>query len=102
MRMTGAYAFGQLHDQIDAGHLIELDGKKHPLSAIRGMAYSPDMDVRRRAYEAELAAYPAIETPMAACLNAIKGEGAGTAPPCATTTTCWTPPSMQLASTGRP
>jgi pepF/M3 family oligoendopeptidase len=74
MRMTGAYAFGQLRDQIDAGHAIELDGEKRPLSAIRGMAYSPDADVRRRAYEAELAAYPAIETGMAACLNAIKGE----------------------------
>lgn len=74
MRMTGANAFAQLRDQIDAGHMIELDGKKHPLSAIRGMAYSPDADVRRRAYDAELAAYPAIETGMAACLNAIKGE----------------------------
>jgi pepF/M3 family oligoendopeptidase len=74
LRMTGANAFAQLRDQIDAGHMIELDGKKHPLSAIRGMAYSPDAQVRRRAYEAELAAYPAIETGMAACLNAIKGE----------------------------
>lgn len=74
MRMTGAYAFAQLRDQLDAGHLIELDGKKQPLSAIRGMAYSPDADVRKRVYEAEIAAYPAIETSMAACLNAIKGE----------------------------
>ncbi len=74
MRMTGANAFAQLRDQIDAGHVIDLDGEKHPLSAIRGMAYSPDADLRRRAYEAEMAAYPAIETPMAACLNAIKGE----------------------------
>ncbi len=74
LRMTGANAFAQLRDQIDAGHMIELDGEKHPLSAIRGMAYSADANVRRRAYEAEIGAYPAIETPMAACLNAIKGE----------------------------
>ena len=30
LRMTGANAFAQLRDQIDAGHMIELDGKKHP------------------------------------------------------------------------
>ena len=41
---------------------------------IRDRAYDPDADVRRRAYEAELAAYPAIEHSMAACLNGIKGE----------------------------
>ena len=30
--------------------------------------------MRRRAYEAEISAYPRIEIPMAACLNGIKGE----------------------------
>ncbi|MGI6239878.1 MAG: M3 family oligoendopeptidase [Christensenellales bacterium] len=74
MQLTGGVAFNQLRDQLDAQHLIELGGEKHPLSKIRGMAYSADADVRRRAYEAEIAAYPAIESPMAACLNAIKGE----------------------------
>ena len=74
MQMTGGGAFATLRDQLDAGLLIEFDGEKKPLSAIRGLAYSPDADVRKRAYEAEIAAYPAIETPMAACLNSIKGE----------------------------
>ena len=74
MQLTGSNAFSTLRDQLDAGLMIEFDGEKKPLSAIRGLAYSADQDVRRRAYEAEIAAYPAIETPMAACLNSIKGE----------------------------
>ena len=78
MQMTGGTAWEQLRDQLDANLLIpfEQNGKVEnlPLSAIRGLAYSADADVRRRAYEAELAAYPRTEIPMAACLNGIKGE----------------------------
>ncbi len=78
MQMTGGSAWEQLHEQLDANHMveIELDGevKSLPLSAVRGMANSPDAEIRRKAYEAELAAYPKMEIPMAACLNGIKGE----------------------------
>lgn len=74
MQMTGGSAFEQLRDKLDASLMIDLDGKKLPLSAVRGLAYSPDAETRRKAYEAELAAYPRIEEPMAACLNSIKGE----------------------------
>ena len=78
MQMTGGSAWEQLRDQLDANHMVsvEVDGemKSLPLSAVRGMANSADADVRRRAYEAELAAYPKMEIPMAACLNGIKGE----------------------------
>lgn len=78
LRMSGGHAWSQLRGQLDAGHVIdlELDGevKKLPLSAIRGLAYSADADVRKRAYEAEIGAYPRIETAMAACLNGIKME----------------------------
>ena len=78
MQLTGGVAWSQLRDQLDAGLMIDFeeDGevKRLPLSAIRGKAYSADPDVRRRAYEAELAAYPRMEVPMAACLNGIKGE----------------------------
>jgi len=78
MQMTGGNAWESLRDQLDANHMvdIEVDGEKKslPLSAVRGMANSPHAEVRRRAYEAELAAYPKLEIPMAACLNGIKGE----------------------------
>ncbi len=78
MQMTGGNAWEQLRDQLDANHMvdIEIDGERKslPLSAVRGMANSPDAAVRKAAYEAEIAAYPKIEIPMAACLNGIKGE----------------------------
>lgn len=78
MQMTGGMSWEQLRDQLDSNLMIpfDQDGQtvKLPLSAIRGLANSPSADVRRRAYEAELAAYPRIEIPMAACLNGVKGE----------------------------
>ena len=78
MQMTGGSAWEQLRDQLDANHTVDVtvDGEARtlPLSAVRGMANSPDADVRKAAYEAELAAYPKLEIPMAACLNGIKGE----------------------------
>ncbi len=78
MQMTGGSAWEQLRDQLDGTHMVDitLDGeaKSLPLSAVRSMAYSADAAVRRTAYEAELAAYPKLEIPMAACLNGIKGE----------------------------
>ena len=78
MQMTGGNAWEQLRDQLDGNHMVEItvdgEAKSLPLSAVRGMANSPDAAVRRAAYEAELAAYPKMEIPMAACLNGIKGE----------------------------
>ena len=53
---------------------MDLNGKAQPLPAVRGMAYDPDPAVRKAAYEAELASYRKIETPMAFCLSCIKGE----------------------------
>ena len=78
MQLTGGSAWEQLRDQLDSNHMVEytIDGETEqlPLSAVRGKAYSPDADVRKAAYEAEIAAYPKMEIPMAACLNGIKGE----------------------------
>ena len=78
MQLTGGSAWEQLQTQLDGNHTVEytLDGETRtlPLSAVRGMAFSADADVRRAAYEAELASYPKVEIPMAACLNGIKGE----------------------------
>lgn len=78
MSLSGAQSWSQLRDKLDAGHMIdiELDGeqKSLPLSAVRGLAYSADPAVRKKAYEAEIGAYPRMETAMAACLNGIKGE----------------------------
>jgi pepF/M3 family oligoendopeptidase len=45
-----------------------------PINRVRGLAEDPDPAVRRAAFDAELAAWPTVATPVAAALNAIKGE----------------------------
>lgn len=78
MRLSGGLAWEQLRDLLDATLLVpfEKDGEacKLPLSEIRNMAYEKDASLRKKAYEAELAAYKQTETPMAAALAGIKGE----------------------------
>lgn len=74
MQLTGGRAWEALRNVLDGTALVEYKGQKLPLPTVRGMAYDPDPKVRKSAYEAELAAYPAYENAMAAALNAIKGE----------------------------
>jgi pepF/M3 family oligoendopeptidase len=44
------------------------------MPAVRGLASSADETIRRAGYDAEMEAWPAAATPVAAALNAIKGE----------------------------
>jgi pepF/M3 family oligoendopeptidase len=78
MRNTGSAAWTKLKDLLTSSLLvdIELDGEKKqlPLTVVRNMAYDSDVEVRKKAYEAELLAYRKIEDSVAACLNGIKGE----------------------------
>ncbi len=74
MRLSGGSAFAQLRDKLDSTHTVDFRGKALPLPAVRGMAYDGDADVRKEAYEAEIASYKKIELPMSYCLNSIKME----------------------------
>ncbi|MDP4091488.1 MAG: M3 family oligoendopeptidase [Bacillota bacterium] len=78
MRNTGSSAWTKLKDLLTSTLRvdIELEGEKKqlPLSIIRNMAYEEDRELRKKAYEAELASYPKIEDSIAASLNGIKGE----------------------------
>ncbi len=75
--VDGGGAFGKLQgnvtSQLKAG--MERDGKlEHlPITVIRNLSYDPDAEVRRRAYEVEIAAWASIRTTVAASLNAVKG-----------------------------
>jgi oligoendopeptidase F len=79
LTLSGGSAFGRLHDDISSqitvrfekrpGELVQL-----PMSEVRNLAMDPDREVRRRAFEAELAAWKEWETPIAASLNGVKGE----------------------------
>lgn len=78
LRLTGSSAWSQLRGTLESTVMVDYEDngekKQLPLAAARNLAYSPDPAVRKRAYEAELAAYPKIEIPMAACLSGMKGE----------------------------
>jgi len=74
MSLSGGDSFSKLRDQLIGTLTVEMDGESYPLPAIRGMAYDPDPVVRKKAYEAEMAAYKKIALPMAFCLGGIKGE----------------------------
>lgn len=78
LKQTGSSAWSNLQNKITATFLVDIavngEMKELPLPTVRNMAYSPDKNVRRLAYEAELASYKKIEESSAAALNGIKGE----------------------------
>ena len=75
---TGSGAWGRLQRDVTSQLSVEValpDGPRTmPMPAVRGLATDADAAVRRAAYEAELRAWPTVELPVAAAMNAIKGE----------------------------
>lgn len=78
MQATGGQSWLKLHCTLDSTAQVSVpfddDTRSLPLSKVRGFAGASDSKLRKKAYLAELSSYPAYETPMAACLNGIKGE----------------------------
>jgi len=78
MKNTGSNAWSKLQEMLTSTLLVDitLDGetKQLPLPVVRNMAEEKDPQVRKTAYEAELAAYDKIAESSAAALNGIKGE----------------------------
>lgn len=74
MRMSGSGAWSKLHGHLTSTVPVSYRGKVINLSAVRNLARHPDQQVRKDAYEAELACYEAIKDPCAHALNAIKLE----------------------------
>ncbi len=78
LSVTGGSSWIKLYDnytsQIEVP--IEINGEQRmlPMSTIRNLASDRDRIVRRRAYEAELAAWKRAELPISTALNSIKGE----------------------------
>ena len=78
---TGSSAWEMLQDKLISGLTCQYKDPKQNgeertinINECRNLAYDPCPDVRKAAYEAELAAYPKIEESSAAALNSIKGE----------------------------
>lgn len=77
--ITGSRAWTRLYDDVTAGITATVtfpDGHEEalPIFAVRGLATNADRAVREAAYQAELIAWDEHATPIAAALNAIKGE----------------------------
>lgn len=78
LAVTGGSAWSKLHGTVTSQLMVAVEGpgepKRLPMSVVRNLAMDPDRDVRRRAYEAELASWADVAVPLAAGLNSIKGE----------------------------
>ena len=72
MNISGAGAWRDLHSALTSGVKVNYDGKEITLSSVRNLAYDKDPEVRRSAYEAELACYDSIKDAVAFALNSIK------------------------------
>ena len=72
MNISGATAWSDLQSNLTSSLKVDYKGETITLSGVRNLAYDPDPEVRRAAFEAELAAYPKIETATAFALNSIK------------------------------
>ena len=74
LSLGGSSAWARLHGDITSQLTVPLDGEPQPMSVVRALATDPDRDLRRRAYEAELASWKTVALPLAAAMNGIKHE----------------------------
>lgn len=78
LSVTGSSAWarlqGDLTSQLTAEVALPGGVQVLPMPAVRGLATDPDPAARRAGYEAEQEAWPTIAVPVAAAMNAIKGE----------------------------
>ena len=72
MNMSGGNAWSDLQSYLTSSVKVDYKGETTTLSAIRNMAYDTDPEVRKSAYEAEIAAYEKIKDAIAFSLNSIK------------------------------
>jgi len=74
MELSGGNAWSDLQTYLTSTVPVSYRGETTNLSVIRNLAYDPDPQVRKDAYEAEIAAYDRIKDAVAFALNSIKLE----------------------------
>ena len=74
LKTTGSIAWQKLWEQSSSNAEVNYGGIILNLSEVRALADNADKEVRKKAYEAELAAYPSFDTAAAFAMNGIKGE----------------------------
>ncbi|MDO0917757.1 M3 family metallopeptidase [Streptomyces sp. DT2A-34] len=74
LRPSGMQAWQNLHRDLTSNLTGELDGETASIATLRSELGRPEPKRRHAAYEAAQRAWQSIESPAAACLNAIRGE----------------------------
>lgn len=74
LKQSGSSSWGRLQSLLTSTLAVNYEGREITLSEVRNLAYHHDPKIRKAAYEAELAAYQAIDKSLAFALNGIKGE----------------------------
>jgi len=73
---SGADAWSRLQETLSSTLTVVWDDETQETKSVvelRALAYDPDRDVRRRAWEKELEAWKSVEVPIAFALNGVKG-----------------------------
>lgn len=74
MQLSGGNAWADMQQYLTSTVPVTYRGKTINLSTVRNLAYDPDAEVRKDAYEAEIACYDRIKDAVAFALNSIKLE----------------------------
>jgi len=74
LSLSGGDAWSDMQQYLTSTVPVAYRGETINLSAVRNLAYDPDPQVRKDAYEAELACYDRIKDAVAYALNSIKLE----------------------------
>ena len=72
MRLSGGDAWSDMHSYLTSTVPVSYRGETLNLPSVRNLAYDPDPQVRKDAYEAELACYDRIKDAAAFAMNSIK------------------------------
>jgi pepF/M3 family oligoendopeptidase len=77
LSLSSSRAWGKLQGTVTSQKTVdfEIDGEVQtlPMPALINLHAHPEESVRKRAYEAEMAAWESLKEPLAACMNGIKG-----------------------------
>jgi pepF/M3 family oligoendopeptidase len=78
LSLSGSSGWEKLHgviaSQLKANYDDDGKIKELPITVVQTYRNHADSLVRRRAFEAELAAWESVREPLAACMNGVKGE----------------------------
>ena len=77
LSLSGARAWGKLQGTVASQLKVPFEREDKveelPITVLQNLRSEADEDLRRRAHEAEVAAWESMREPLAACLNGVKG-----------------------------